>query len=139
LWLAGVALCVLAQGCAAPVGNSALAPTDAPVAAAGTPQGPPLTAAQRAELDQAVASVKASERIHLRYAIAKDDAGKERLAVYDPGPHAVVRKKTTLVYVVYRLLNDKTGSHYDPQQDAILDPFPVPSERDLDASNAPRT
>jgi len=141
LWLTGVVLCALAQGCAAPGGNSAHEPLDAPVTAAGTAAGPSLTSAQKAELDATIASVPPQSRAQLRYAIAKDDAGKARLAVYDPGPRAPQQehKKRTLVYVVYRMINAKDGSHYDPQEDAIVDPMPVPSERDLDASNAPRT
>jgi hypothetical protein len=139
--VAGVALCVLAQGCAAPGGNSAHAPIDAPVSAAGTPDGPALTSAQRAELDAAVASVKPAVRPHLRYALAKDDAGKDRLAVYDPGvdPMPEHRHKNTLVYVVYRLLNAKDGSDYDPQQDVIVDPLPVSDEKDPTGASAPRT
>jgi len=128
--VAGVALCVLASGCAAPSGNSAHAPSDAPVAAAGTANGPSLTSAQRAELDAAVAAAAPSERAHLRYAIAKDDAGKDRLAVYDPGdaPAAEHHTKHALVYVVYRLLNAKDGSDYDPEQGTIIEPLPKSDE-----------
>jgi hypothetical protein len=122
---------MLAQGCAAPRGNSAQPPTDAPVSAAGTANGPSLTSAQRAELDAAVAAAKPDVRARLHYAIAKDEAGKDRLAVYDPGtePTPEHRHKNTLVYVVYRLLNAKDGSDYDPQQDEIVDPLPVSGER----------
>ncbi|MGB8267653.1 MAG: hypothetical protein WCE44_15115 [Candidatus Velthaea sp.] len=145
-WMAAAALCVLAQGCAAPGGNSAQGPQDAPVAAVGTPAGPALSADQRAELDRAVRSATPAERAHLRYAIAKDAAGKDRLAVYDPESFAPAthgagkkKKKATVAYVVYGLLNASDGSHYDPQQHAILDPIPIPNERELDAANAPRT
>ncbi len=139
--VAGLALCVLAQGCAAPGGNSAHAPMDAPVSAVGTANGPSLTSAQRSELDAAIASVKPEIRAHLRYAIAKDDAGKDRLAVYDPGvnPAPEHRNKNTLVYVVYRLVNAKDGSDYDPQQDEIVDPLPVSDEKDPTGASAPRT
>jgi hypothetical protein len=129
--VAGVALCVFAQGCAAPGGNSAHAPIDAPVAAAGTANGPSLTSDQRAELDAAVAAANPAVRSQLRYALAKDEAGKVRLAVYDPGPDPAPdqRKRKTLSYVVYRLLNAKDGSDYDPQQDEIVDPLPVSDEK----------
>ncbi len=138
---AGVALCVLAQGCAAPAGNSARAPMDAPVAAAGTANGPSLTSDQRSELDAAVAAAKPEIRPHLRYAIAKDDTGKDRLAVYDPGadPTPQHRNKNTLVYAVYRLINAKDGSDYDPQQDEIVDPLPVSTDKDPTEASAPRT
>jgi len=139
--VAGVALCVLASGCAAPSGNSAHAPSNAPVAAAGTANGPSLTSAQRAELDATVAAVAPADRAHLRYAIAKDDAGKERLAVYDPGdtPAPDRHGKNTLVYVVYRLLNAKDGSDYDPQQDAIIDPLPKSDEHGPIDANTPHS
>jgi len=138
---AGVALCVLAQGCAALGINSAHPPSDAPVSAAGTANGPSLTGAQRSELDAAVAAAKPEVRPHLRYAIAKDDAGKDRLAVYDPGddPTPQHRNKNTLVYVVYRLLNAKDGSDYDPQQDEIVDPVPVSGDKGPTGASAPRT
>jgi hypothetical protein len=138
---AGVALCVLAQGCAAPGGNSAHAPIDAPVAAAGTANAPSLTNDQRAELDAAVAAAPPAVRAHLRYAIAKDGAGKDRLAVYDPGadPTPEHRHKNVLVYAVYRLINTKDGSDYDPQQDAIIDPVPMSDQKDPTEASVPRS
>jgi hypothetical protein len=114
---------------------------DAPVAAAGTANGPSLTSDQRSELDAAVAAAKPEIRPHLRYAIAKDDTGKDRLAVYDPGadPTPQHRNKNTLVYAVYRLINAKDGSDYDPQQDEIVDPLPVSTDKDPTEASAPRT
>jgi len=138
----GVALCALATlGCSGPAGDAAHRPVDAPVSAFGTDRGPALDSEQRAELDAAVAATRAAERPRLRYALARDDSGKNRLAVYDPGPASPPgpHTKTTLVYVVYRLLNAKDGANYDPQQDVIVDALPVPSERDIDAANAPHT
>jgi hypothetical protein len=138
--IAGGAVCVLAQGCAAPGGNSARVAVDAPVSAAGAPNAPSLTASQRAELDAAIARAKPDARGHLRYAIAKDDSGRSRLAVYDPGAVAPAhhRRDQTVVYVVYRLLNAKDGASYDPQQDAIVEALPIPVDRLTDPAT-PRT
>lgn len=108
-------------------------PASALASAAGSAGAPALDAAQRAELDAAVAGAPAAVRPRLRYALGAADDGKARLVVYDgeglgpdgrhPGkPHE---------YVVFQVLNSKTGEHYDPQQNAIVAAIPPPPQREV--------
>ena len=123
---------VEASPSAVPAVGLASGPANAPVARAGSPGAIPLDAAQRRALDAAVAKEQPAVRARLRYALAAGDDGKVRLVVYDgeglgrdgrhPGkPHE---------YVVFKILNSKTGEHYDPQQNSIVAPIPPPVQRE---------
>jgi hypothetical protein len=123
---------VEASPSALPAVALASGPANAPVARAGSPGAIPLDAAQRRALDAAVAKEQPAVRARLRYALAAGDDGKVRLVVYDgeglgrdgrhPGkPHE---------YVVFKILNSKTGEHYDPQQNSIVAPIPPPVQRE---------
>ncbi|HEY0614458.1 MAG TPA: hypothetical protein VGC96_07445 [Candidatus Elarobacter sp.] len=123
-----------AQPAAAPPG-----PPNAPAAKAGRPGAIPLDAAQRRELDAAVARAAAPLRPRLRYALAAGDDGARHLVVYDgqglgidgrpPGkPHA---------YVVFAVLNATNGEHYDPLQNSVVAAIPPPPERDSAVASAP--
>jgi hypothetical protein len=107
-------------------------PHNAPVSRAGTAGAIGLDVAQRRTLDAAAAKEPPAVRARLRYALASGDDGKVRLVVYDgeglgpdgrhPGkPHE---------YVVFKILNSRTGEHYDPQQNSIVAPIPPPVQRD---------
>ncbi|HWT04997.1 MAG TPA: hypothetical protein VN224_04500 [Xanthomonadales bacterium] len=107
-------------------------PPNAPVPGAGHPGAIPLDGPQRRELAAALAKAPAAQRARLRYALAAGDDGKRHLVVYDgqglaangrhPGKHNE--------YVVFKVLNARTGQHYDPQQNSIVEPIPPPVQRD---------
>ena len=116
----------------APVSSAVSGPANAAVARAGTSGAVALNTDQRAELAAIVGSQPREVRVRLRYALAAGDDGKARLVVYDgeglgpdgrhPGkPHA---------YVVFKVLNSRSGEHYDPQQNSVVAPIPPPVQRE---------
>jgi hypothetical protein len=111
-------------------------PPNAPVPAAGRPGAIPLDAAQRRELDAAVASAPPAQRGRLRYALAAGDDGKRHLAVYDGQglPPSGRRPGKAHDYTLFKLVNSRTGEHYDPQQNSIVPPIPPPVQRDTSVS-----
>lgn len=119
-------------GTAAPTATASLRPAPGPanslVSAAGRPDAVRLDAAERRELDRAVAKVPAALRPRLRYALASADDGRRRLVVYDgEGLRADGRQPgKNNAYVVFRVLNAAGGEHYDPQQNALVAPLPPP-------------
>jgi hypothetical protein len=123
----------------APVAGPTAAPATAPsgpanasVARLGKPGGIPLDDAQRRELAATVAKAPPRVRARLRYALATADDGKRHLVVYDGqglpanGRHA----GKTNEYVVFGVLNSRSGEHYDPQQNSIVPPIPPPPQRE---------
>jgi hypothetical protein len=117
---------------ASPGAPLASGPVNAPVAQAGAPGAMPLDATQRRALGALVAKEPPEVRARLRYALAAGDDGKVRLVVYDgeglgrdgrhPGkPHE---------YVVFKILNSRSGEHYDPQQNSIVAAIPAPVQRE---------
>jgi hypothetical protein len=106
-------------------------PPNAPVPAAGAAGPIPLDDAQSAELQRAVGDAPPAVRARLRYALALGDDGQRHLVVYDgEGLDANGRAKGKAHdYVLFRVLNATAAEHYDPQQNALIAPMPVPSER----------
>jgi hypothetical protein len=107
--------------------------SNALASAAGSAGAPQLDAAQRAELDATIAAAPAATRPRLRYALGAGDDGKPRLVVYDGeglGPDGKHRGKPH-EYVVFKVLNSKTGEHYDPQQNAVIAAIPPPPQREV--------
>ena len=67
----------------------------------------------------------------MRNRVAED--GKSRLVVYDGeglGPDGRHRGKPH-EYVVFKILNSRSGEHYDPQQNAIIAAIPPPAQREM--------
>ena len=106
--------------------QTAPAVPNAPVPAPGASGPIPLDNAQRAQIEKIRASVSAAERARLRYALA-DDSGKRVLIVYVSATAPPGGKKGTAVYNVYKPLNRDDGATYDPEQNAVIAPIPVPS------------
>ena len=106
--------------------------SNAPVPHAGRPGAIPLDAAQRRELDAAVAAAPPAQRARLRYALAAGDDGKRHLAVYDGQglPANGRRPGKSRNYALFKLLNSRTGENYDPQQNSIVPVIPPPVQRD---------
>ena len=103
---------------------------NAPVPAPGHTGQIPLDGTQRAEVERVVKATRPRERANLRYAMAMGDDGRRHLVVYDdPGDRAHTKKKFT-EYVVFAVLNGKSGEHYDPEQNALVAPIPPPPERE---------
>jgi hypothetical protein len=115
-----------------PAAPAPAGPPNAPAARAGRPGAIPLDAAQRRELDAAVAKVPLAERVRLRYALAAGDDGKRHLVVYDgQGLPANGRHPgKTNEYVLFKVLNARNGEHYDPQQNSLVPRIPPPVQRD---------
>jgi hypothetical protein len=111
-------------------------PPNAPVAQAGRPGAIALDAAQRRALDAAVAAAPPAQRARLRYALAAGDDGKRHLAVYDGEglPPNGRRPGKIHDYTLFKVLNSRTGEHYDPQQNSIVAPIPPPVQRDTAVS-----
>ncbi|GAC1420086.1 MAG: hypothetical protein NVSMB5_12380 [Candidatus Velthaea sp.] len=90
-----------------------------------------LTDAQKAELAAAAARVDPARRSQIRYAFPQDDAGKPQFVVYDDlGLGAGGKTGHKNEYIVFAVLNRNDGSHYDPQQNALIAAIPSPPERD---------
>jgi hypothetical protein len=120
---------ILLASCARPASAPARLGS-APVAQMGQPAAPPLDDTQRAEVDRTVATMP-DRRAHLRYALALDDDGKQRLVVYDDGGLPPSGKHGKVEYLVFKVLNATDNSHYDPQQNAVIAPIPPPPDRDV--------
>lgn len=115
----------------APARPALAGPANAPAARAGSAGAVRLDAAQRSELATVVSHAAPGVRARLRYALASADDGSRHLVVYDGeglgtgGRHAGRPHE----YVVFRVLNSSRGEHYDPQQNAIVEPIPPPVQR----------
>jgi hypothetical protein len=132
----------LLAGCSAAVKTAATSsaspaaqtePPNAAVPRVGAPGPIRLDDDQRAQLERAVAAASPSVRPRLRYALAQGDDGKRHLVVYDgqglgESGNAAGKKRE---YVVFQVLNATDGEHYDPQQNAVIAPIPVPPERSM--------
>ena len=111
---------------------AASGPANALVSQVGKPGAVPLNAAQRQELDAALAKLPRALRARLRYGVASGDDGKQRLVVYDgeglgaEGRHPGRKHE----YIVFRVLNSTRGEHYDPQQNTMVAPIPPPVQRE---------
>ena len=123
--LALVLLCACAQhGAPSTTGTPSPSPAvqgppNAAVPAAGRAWPIPLTEEQRAAVERVVSATPSARRARLRYAMAQADDGSRRLVVYEAsakpgGPHD---------YVVYKVLNEADGSHYDPVQNELIAPI----------------
>jgi hypothetical protein len=115
-----------AVSAAAPAG-----PPNAAVPSAGTAGPIPLDDDQSAELRRTVDAMPPDVRARLRYALALGDDGRRHLVVYDGeglGENGREHGKAH-EYLLFQVLNVKNGEHYDPQQNAIVAPMPVPPER----------
>ena len=137
---AGLAAAALLCACAGPKPSSggpgptpaAAGPANAAVARAGAPGGVALNADQRSELAAIVARQPREVRPRLRYALAVGEDGKARLVVYDgeglgpDGRHAGKPHE----YVVFKIVNSRSGEHYDPQQNSVVPPIPPPVQRE---------
>ncbi len=119
-------------GAAAAAATAPAGPPNAPAAQAGRAGSIPLDDAQRRELAATLAKAPPAQRARLRYALAAGDDGKRHLVVYDGeglpanGRHAGNAKE----YILFKVLNARTGEHYDPQQNSIVAPIPPPVQRD---------
>ncbi|MFN2459405.1 MAG: hypothetical protein ABR591_01735 [Candidatus Velthaea sp.] len=133
-----LALCLASTGFAAcaqsaqPAGSASVPASSAAVSALGRPGAIALTDAQAAEVRAAVQRVEPVRRTHLRYAFAQDENGKARLVVYDDlglGSSGKTGRKGE--YIIFKVLNSSDGSHYDPQQNAVIAAIPAPPDRDM--------
>jgi hypothetical protein len=142
---AGLVAAALLCACSGPKAASGPGPTPAPsslaaasgpanaaAARAGTAGAVALNADQRSELAAVVARQPRDVRARLRYALAVGEDGKTRLVVYDgeglapDGRHPGKPRE----YVVFKILNSRTGEHYDPQQNSVVAPIPPPVQRE---------
>jgi len=132
----GVALIALG-GCSKP-GNpitaqpSSAAPANAPARANADAAQNALTPDQKAEIAKVASTMHPARRSHLRYALATDDAGKPQFVLYDDlGLGSAGKTGHKGEYIVFAILNRTDGSHYDPQQNALVAAIPAPRDRDL--------
>jgi len=138
-----LALAALVAGCAKPASSpvqspapsaqpAANVPMRALVIDAGKPGAPALDADQLAQIKAIAASAPPAVRKRLRYALAPDESGAMRFIVYDGRGLAAdgTRPGKKFDYILFRLLNMKDGSIYDPLQNLVRAPIPPPKERD---------